>query len=70
MHRILAALVYQHATSERELEIAKSMDRRIAKHSGKKIKENKSGKAGRGGSAKALKKSPGIGGLAEGSADD
>jgi hypothetical protein len=31
-----AALIYQHATSERDREIASAMDRRIAKQSGKK----------------------------------
>jgi integrase len=41
MHRMghatmRAALVYQHATSERDREIASAMDRRIAKQSGKR----------------------------------
>jgi hypothetical protein len=31
-----AALIYQHATSERDREIAAGMDKRIAKHQGKK----------------------------------
>ena len=35
-----AALIYQHATSERDREIAESMDRRIAKGT-------KAGKAGK-----------------------
>jgi integrase len=39
---VRAALIYQHATSERDREIAKRMDRRIAKQSGK------NGKTGEG----------------------
>jgi hypothetical protein len=41
MHRMghasmRAALIYQHATSERDREIAEGMDRRIANQTGKK----------------------------------
>jgi hypothetical protein len=46
MHRMghstmRAALIYQHATSERDREIASAMDRRIAKQSGKKATKGK-----------------------------
>jgi integrase len=46
MHRMghstmRAALIYQHATSERDREIASAMDRRIAKQSGKKPAKGK-----------------------------
>lgn len=48
MHRMghstmRAALIYQHATSERDREIASAMDRRIAKQSGKKAAKGKKG---------------------------
>jgi hypothetical protein len=36
-----AALIYQHATSERDRQIASTMDRRIAKQSGKKAAKGK-----------------------------
>ena len=53
MHRmghstVRAAMVYQHATSERDREIAEGMDKRIAKHTsepGKKPKKGAKGKA-------------------------
>ncbi|MET8148267.1 tyrosine-type recombinase/integrase [Actinoplanes sp. NPDC049668] len=46
MHRMghstmRAALIYQHATSERDREIASAMDRRIAKQSGRKTAKGK-----------------------------
>ena len=49
MHRMghgsmRAALIYQHATSERDREIAKAMDRRIAKAAGGTKKKRKKGK--------------------------
>jgi hypothetical protein len=45
MHRIgrssmRAALIYQHATSERDREIADGMDRRIAGETGGKSRKN------------------------------
>ncbi|MFC3992846.1 tyrosine-type recombinase/integrase [Actinoplanes siamensis] len=55
MHRtghasMRAALIYQHATSERDREIASAMDRRIAK-SGEKPKGKKKGKRGKTGTS-------------------
>jgi integrase len=52
MHRMghasmRAALIYQHATSERDREIASAMDRRIAK-AGEKAKGKKKGKCRKG----------------------
>lgn len=38
---VRAALIYQHATSERDREIASAMDRRIAKQPGKKAAKGK-----------------------------
>ncbi|GGQ78540.1 putative prophage phiRv2 integrase [Couchioplanes caeruleus subsp. azureus] len=59
MHRmghstVRAALVYQHATSERDREIAGEMDKRIAKLAGRggKAKKSKKGKAGEKGKGK------------------
>jgi len=47
MHRMghssmRAALIYQHATSERDREIADGMDQRIAKDQGRKVTPKKS----------------------------
>jgi hypothetical protein len=39
-----AALIYQHATSERDREIAEGMDKRIAKTQGKKANPKKAAK--------------------------
>lgn len=36
-----AALIYQHATSEQDREIASAMDRRIAERSGKRAAKGK-----------------------------
>jgi integrase len=49
MHRMghstmRAALVYQHATGERDREIARSMDRRIARDAGGKARRKSTGK--------------------------
>jgi integrase len=46
MHRMghasmRAALIYQHATSERDREIADAMDRRIAKQTGRKARRKR-----------------------------
>jgi integrase len=41
---VRAALVYQHATSERDREIARSMDRRIARDAGGKARRKSTGK--------------------------
>jgi hypothetical protein len=41
---VQAALVYQHATSERDREIAETMDKRIAKSQGKKTESKKRAK--------------------------
>ena len=52
MHRMghssmRAALIYQHATSERDREIAEGMDKRIAKQQGKKATASKPAKSRR-----------------------
>jgi hypothetical protein len=49
MHRMghasmRAALLYQHATTERDREIAESMDKRIAKQQGTKAAKPRRGK--------------------------
>jgi hypothetical protein len=49
MHRMgqssmRAALIYQHATSERDREIADGMDRRIAGETGRKARRKRSRK--------------------------
>ncbi len=54
MHRMghasmRAALIYQHATSERDREIAEGMDKRIAKTQGKKAAPKKTVKRRRKG---------------------
>jgi hypothetical protein len=54
MHRMghssmRAALIYQHATSERDREIAAGMDKRIAKVQGKKAAAKKPGRKKKGG---------------------
>jgi hypothetical protein len=43
-----AALIYQHATSERDREIAQGMDKRIAKQQGKKTVPAKPGRPKKG----------------------
>ena len=53
MHRmghstVRAAMVYQHATSERDREIAEGMDKRIAKHTSEPGKKPKKGAKGKG----------------------
>jgi integrase len=53
MHRMghssmRAALIYQHATSERDREIAQGMDKRIAKTQGKKAAPKKATRKGKG----------------------
>jgi hypothetical protein len=58
MHRMghasmRAALIYQHATSERDKEIAESMDKRIAKQQGTKATKPRRRKRGDDGEATA-----------------
>ena len=48
-----AALIYQHATSERDKEIAESMDKRIAKQQGTKPAKPRRRKRGDDGVSKA-----------------
>jgi hypothetical protein len=56
MHRMgqssmRAALIYQHATSERDREIAAGMDRRITGQAGRKARRKRRGKKGDDGAA-------------------
>jgi integrase len=58
MHRMgqssmRAALIYQHATSERDREIAAGMDRRISGDAEKKVKPKRRRRKGDGGTAHA-----------------